>query len=318
MARVRLARGADPMWEILHSVHALGSTTGDEVFGRWRRRCLRSSIRGLGALTLMAPALGYSPDFLTPASGSLDLDAGIDAVLSTPRRQLRDDLGRITGLRRYPPWLADLAAARPGVVRELGALLRRYFRAGLAAEWAQIRAQVNEELLRCGRNLAVGGVKHLLATVSPWIRPDGDALVLAGKPGTVDIHLHGRGLVLQPSFFAYDDVSVLRVPDQPVVLAYPVRHRLDWCSASAAGAPERQLATLMGRTRSHALRLLATDERTTSELAGCLGLSIASASHAARVLRDAGLVVSDQQGKAVVHRASMLGHTLLGQPAGKH
>lgn len=310
MARVRLARGADPMWEILHSVHLLGSVTGEELFGQWRRRCLRRPIRGLDALTVLAPAVGYSPDFLTPASGSRELGAGIESVLSTPRDRLREDLGKLTEVRRCPRWLADLAAARPNTLRGLGALLHRYFSTALADVWSNINAQVGDELLRCGRNLAAGGVEHLLGTVSPQIGFEAGTLLLHCKTGETDLRLDGRGIVLQPSFFAYEDVTILRTPDQPVVLAYPLPHRIQWSSADPS-KPERPLDALIGRTRSRALKLLAVDAHTTTELAGHLELSIASASHQARVLREAGLIVSAQQGKAVVHRVSALGSMLL-------
>lgn len=310
LARVRLARGVDPLWEILHSVHMLGCTSGEVLFGAWRRRCRQRPVRRLDALLTMAPTQGYSPDFLTPATGSTDLDAGIETVLRTPCQQLRDDLGRLAGSRSLPSWVGDLATGRPDLLRDLGRLMRAYFEASLAPHWPQIHGQLYEELLLRGSELATGGVEHLLATVSPLLRHEGSVLVVTSKPGHREIHLDGRGIVLQPSFFAYDDVSVLQLPEQPLVLAYPVRHRIDWF-AGAVEPGRRQLEALIGRTRSQALQVLAMGDRTTTDLAGCLGVSAASASQQTRILREAGLIVSDHQGKAVIHRASTLGKTLL-------
>lgn len=308
LAQVRLAPGADPMWELLHSLHVVTGGFGEAVFGRWRRRSARQGPAWLDALATLAPPVGYSPDFLTPFPGTTDLESGIDAVLSTPRPTLRADIARLGRSRRLPAWTGDLAAGRVASIRELGTSMNGYFQTAIAPYWCDIRRQICDEVRRATRLLATGGVDNLLGTVSPRLRWEAPVL-LVEKESERDVYPEGQGLVLRPSFFAYADVTVLHVPGDPVVLAYPVRHRAGWCVARDPDASS--LEPVLGRARSQALEVLAGASLTTSELAGRLGLSVPSASQHAASLRDAGLVVSDRHGKAVVHQASLLGVQLL-------
>jgi len=85
-----------------------------------------------------------------------------------------------------------------------------------------------------------------------------------------------------------------------------------------AGPPGNDnLAALLGPTRAavlHALR----EPHSTADLAGTLGISPASASEHAKVLRDAYLVETRREGRSVRHSLTPLGRTILGQlwPAG--
>lgn len=311
LVRVRLAPGIDPMWELMHSVQVAGSRTGEVVFGRWRRRCKRIPGVQLGVLATLAPKVGYSPDFLTPASGTSTLTEGVETVLGTPRRVLGSDLGKLGSARPLPGWVEHLAAGEPASLRGLGRAMHSYWDVALAPYWPQIRRRVDCELYRAARILATGGVEQLLTVVSPQLRWESPVLT-AGHKGTVDdIHLDGRGLVLQPSFFADDDVTILRVPGKPVVVAYPVPLVPGWCVDRDADVDNGPLDQLLGRTRSHALTVLADQTVSTTELATRLNVSVPSASQQAKILREAGLVASNQHGKTVLHEATDLGRQLL-------
>jgi DNA-binding transcriptional ArsR family regulator len=76
------------------------------------------------------------------------------------------------------------------------------------------------------------------------------------------------------------------------------------------GSTRKALAALLGTTRSAALEIL-TVPCTTTQLAGRLGVSLATASHHATILRDAGLVTTRRHGSAVLHVVSPLGLGLL-------
>jgi DNA-binding transcriptional ArsR family regulator len=80
-----------------------------------------------------------------------------------------------------------------------------------------------------------------------------------------------------------------------------------WAAGSDDG---RALASLLGRTRSAALQAIA-DGCTTSELAQLIGVSVSAASQHATVLRNAGLITTQRDGKAVVHTLTLLGSSLL-------
>ncbi|MDX8149446.1 helix-turn-helix domain-containing protein [Lentzea sp. BCCO 10_0061] len=74
---------------------------------------------------------------------------------------------------------------------------------------------------------------------------------------------------------------------------------------SSAAAGKRSLEALLGRARAAALEVIAGG-RTTTELTRRLGISAASASAHASVLRDAGLAVAQRHRNSVLHTASAL------------
>jgi DNA-binding transcriptional ArsR family regulator len=315
IARVRLARGVDPMWELQHSLHVLGGRTGELIFGPWRRKANRSGIGRWRPLLTLNPPSGYSPNFFTPSEGTTELRAGIETVLRTPRRVLERDLATLGGGRRLPTWTGPLAAGEPATLRGLARAMHGYFDTHLEPYWRQICRHVNDERHRLIRTVAHAGSESLLADASPLLRWERPVLTLTNKRTERDFWLDGRGLVLQPSFFAIEDSTILEVPDAPMVIAYPVRQRPGWLDAET-GPREPALRALLGRTRAEALQVLGERRATTTELAERLELSVASASQHAKVLREAGLVASAAQGKAVVHSVSPLGAQLLeGHPA---
>ena len=71
------------------------------------------------------------------------------------------------------------------------------------------------------------------------------------------------------------------------------------------------IAALMGGTRAAVIQILADQELTTSELARAVGVSVASASHHASVLRVAGLLESKRDGQRMLHRLTVLGAALI-------
>lgn len=255
--RVRVAGGADPMWETVHSVRMMNDTVGEAVYGRWRRHCRQSAP---GVVRLLA---------------NLPVPGGPDAERTTPPR-----------------------------------LLRAYFELALRPHWPQIRRQVGEELADRRRVLADAGVASLLRSLSVGLEWDDSVLVLPRTATERDIRLGGRGLLLQPSFFAYDAVTAWEPHDGAVVLTYPVKPASDWFSLPTCPL-DGPLAAVLGRTRSRVLEALGERAHTTTELAGLFGISVAAASKQATRLRLAGLVRSTPQGKCVVHQVTAVGSELL-------
>jgi DNA-binding transcriptional ArsR family regulator len=119
--------------------------------------------------------------------------------------------------------------------------------------------------------------------------------------------LDGRGLLLMPSAFAATRPSVIdRPPWQPTVI-YPARG-IATLWEDAPPAPDG-LARLLGATRAALLADLGAP-RSTTELAGRLALSPATASHHLAALRDAGLVTGRREGRAVLYVRTPLGEAL--------
>ncbi|QGZ52879.1 helix-turn-helix domain-containing protein [Streptomyces sp. QHH-9511] len=303
------------MWETILSFHRLRDRRGSVVYGEWRseaRTRLNGETRLLAALV---PSRGYFPDFLTPAEGLQGLDEGLEAVRATPQARLRRELALLgahrAGGRTVPHSLRVLAEGGAEPFSRLLGALRSYHRAAIEPYWPHIRARVEAERALRGRALLDGGADELLASLPPMLRWRAPVLE-ADYPVDRDLHLDGRGLLLQPSYFCRGAPVVLRDPTLPPVLVYPTTH----CEAPTVHEPGgSSLAKLVGNTRSAVLHAIG-DGGTTSELARRAGVSLASASQHAGVLREAGLVATLRHGNAVLHTLTPLGAALLGGAQG--
>ncbi|GHG01598.1 ArsR/SmtB family transcription factor [Streptomyces filamentosus] len=311
LAGVRIAPRPDVLWETILSFHRLRDRRGPVVFGGWRtetRARLGGETRLLAALV---PSRGYFPDFLTPPEGLAGLDEGLRAVRGTSAGRLRSELSLLaadrSGGRTVPHSLRALADGGPEPFDRLMGALRSYHRAAVEPYWPHVRAQVEADRARRGRAVLDGGAEELLGSLPPaltWRAP----VLEAAYPVDRDVHLDGRGLLLQPSYFCRGTPVMLRDPALPPVLVYPVAHG----GAPAVRAPGAgPLAKLVGHTRAEVLRAIG-DGATTGELARRAGVSAASASQHAGVLRDAGLIATLRHGNAVLHTLTPLGAALLG------
>ncbi|KPC84806.1 MULTISPECIES: ArsR/SmtB family transcription factor [Streptomyces] len=318
LSRVRMATGPDAMWETVLSFHRLRDRRGSTVFGKWRQES-RTRLNGEARLlSAVVPPRGYFPDFLTPSGGGaepLGLDAGMEALRDTPADRIREELGLLTGngapARRpsgghVPGALPEaLAEGRSEPLGRLISTLRGYHRAAVEPYWPHIRASVEADRAVRGRALLDGGADGLLATLPPMIRWRAPVLE-ADYPVDRELRLDGRGLLLQPSFFCRGTPVVYRDPGLTPVLVYPVTHP----GAPAGAEPGPWLGRLVGHTRSAVLRAIDSG-CTTSELARRTGVSLASASQHACVLREAGLVRTLRHGSSVLHTLTPLGAELL-------
>ncbi|KQX28505.1 ArsR family transcriptional regulator [Streptomyces sp. Root63] len=279
-------------------------------------------------LAAVVPPRGYFPDFLTPSQEGAEpfgLDVGIEALRDTPADRVHAELellaaGRIrqraglsAGPRQQDPGAGRASAALPAALMEgraeplarlIGAL-RSYHHAAVEPYWPHIRASVEADRAVRGRALLDGGADGLLATLPPMIRWRSPVLE-ADYPFDRDLHLDGRGLLLQPSFFCRGTPVVYRDPSLPPVLVYPVANP----GAPAFAEPGPWLGRLVGHTRSAVLSSIGNG-CTTSELARRAGVSLASASQHASVLREAGLVLTLRHGSSVLHTLTPLGGSLL-------
>ena len=86
LIRTTLATEPDPLWEVLLSLHLLQDNGAELVYGKWRRQVTQPAPRQhLRRLVELAPARGYSPDFLTPAKAHDNIDDALDTLVSTGR-----------------------------------------------------------------------------------------------------------------------------------------------------------------------------------------------------------------------------------------
>ncbi|TCO49729.1 ArsR/SmtB family transcription factor [Actinocrispum wychmicini] len=301
LARTTFAEAPDPAWEVLLSLHALQDGRDDRVTRWWRGQFTLDA--GVRALLAIAPPVGYSPDFLTPDEGAMGPEAAFDTVAHTPRARVRAELGRLFGDRPVPEWartLADGGRALHGLARSL----QTYYRTALEPFWPRMAQQVHTDRVERAWAAVNNGLGFALSTLHPGVRWQPPVLEVLGDHVSGDLKLAGRGLRLVPSFFCHLAPTMLADPDLPPVLVYPIGRT---APAEQAGG---ELGALLGTTRARILRAIARG-CTTTELSEHAGISAASASYHASILRDAGLVRTRRAKNAVIHTLTPLGRSLL-------
>ncbi|MFE7508975.1 ArsR/SmtB family transcription factor [Promicromonospora sp. NPDC057488] len=316
LRRVRLADDVDPLWETVLSLHQLQTREGALAFDGWRAlarswagdRKHRTMLAMLGAI---APRRRYFPDFLTPEQARAGLDAGLDAILATPRDRLETELRatyRGRG-RQAPRWIVQLATGARDMRQLLVQLLRTYH-SDLVLPYAPTsEPTVAADRARRAQALLAHGIDGLCGTFGPHARWERNVLQLP-YPNDKDLHLDGRGVTLVPSFYCWRTPVALADQALAPVLVYPVEHEpRSWCPASdderVAG-----LGALLGCTRAEVLRAVARGA-TPGRLRRTLGIAPSVVTHHTSILRQAGLITTVRDGRWVVHEVTPLGRAVL-------
>jgi DNA-binding transcriptional ArsR family regulator len=316
LGRVRIAERPDPLWETVLSVHQLcrkAPQTGPySQWASWIRTIARDRVSPSGrVLRELAPPRRYFPDFLTPAAGVDGLDAGLDAVLHTPRIRLRAELAKAGRGGSLPSWAEDVADGKRERLRWLGTAMRRYHQQAIEPFQSQIAAQLEAHRSQLICRLVTGGAEAVLGSLGGGIRWERPALTARRYPADLSIELQGRGITLVPSFFCRHGPVTLADDSLDPVLVYPIDPPSDWLQTGwTSTGVDRHLGALVGQPRAQLLHALSTPAGTT-EVSARTGMSISSASEHTAVLRNAGLVQSVRRGRRVVHSLTPLGRGLL-------
>ncbi|MDT9689302.1 winged helix-turn-helix domain-containing protein [Streptomyces sp. P9(2023)] len=344
-ARVRFAARPAPVQELNAAFMMMFRGGDDLLFGRWRRRVLRSLPEAAAPLADLVPA-GDPPRFLDVLGETLT--EGLDLVGSARPELVRSELERVYAGRPSPPWIRDLHAGGSGAGKVLRRAQRAAFETIVAPVWPLVQDLHRAEFTRQALTVAEHGVGAALPALVPgtrlrdgvWEWPaSGVADERAGeqaageraageragdrgagdragdrgageRAGERDIPLAGRGLVLLPTFHWTGHPLVHDLPGRPVTVTYAAGPGLPLTPDAAPGT-DASLAAVLGRTRLELLRAL-TDTHTTTSLARRLGISNATASAHASALRGAGLITTVRAGRAVEHRRTALGALLVG------
>jgi len=356
VARTRFSPAAAPVLEtmlLMAELRGLAAAPGRRrADGRLRAAQAAFPATARPLLDLLRPCMPW-PDFLD--SFAPDLGAGLEELRATPRSALRSQLEQDWRGRagRPPAWVRNLAEGDRESVELVVRAVRDLHHAVVKPRWESAQADFHAEVARRIPVLAAGGHQELFGALSPRLRWRDHGLDRSGFDGEWD--LDGLGLVLMPSSFWTGDPLFSLSDDglRPHALIYAAHPRslnglnghnggngrngrnghdsLDTARAgqrngnghgnahgSADGdAAVDSLAALLGPTRAAVLRAL-TAPRGTAELARVVGISPASASEHAKVLRDVYLIETVREGRVARHSLTGLGATMLGRLSTEH
>ncbi|MEU1895997.1 ArsR/SmtB family transcription factor [Streptomyces pristinaespiralis] len=314
LARTRVAAAPDPLWEICTSLHRFQSRQGRWAYADWHRTAraqlhATGFVRTLRTLLLpLVPRAAYFPDFLTPPESAGGLEAGLEAILATPKHRVMEEVGILAHTSGAPSWAPRLT--EPGFREDLVKAMRTYHDTVIAPHHDVIQARIEAERSACARAVLDDGVEGILrnlgAPVLQWRRP----VLHTVYPEDRDLRLDGRGLLLVPSYFCWGNPVTFGDTAHDPVLIYALNHEPHPATLKEEFSSGASLAALLGRTRAAVLRAAAVGA-TTGELARAVGVSAPSASQHARALRDAGLVTSRRNAASVLHTLTPLGAALL-------
>ncbi|MDT0468881.1 MULTISPECIES: ArsR/SmtB family transcription factor [Streptomyces] len=304
LLRVTLAPTPAPLTELVLAT-AVVQRQDNPVFSRWRQRTLQTFPRAARPLLELVPPTGKGPLFLDPLSRGID--DGLDQVLSSSADFVRADLKRVCAAGRpLTLWTTHLAQRDHDAWQVLQGSVRAGYAGLLAPVWDRITSGFEAERAWRAQILARDGIRTMLTGLTHGLRLSGSVLEIDSSEDR-DVHLAGRGLTLLPSAFWSGRPLVGVYPHGPAVLVYPAVTPLTLREEPSTADP---VAALLGRTRAAVLALL-TRQRTTTDLARELDISKSSASEHTKALRQARLIVSQREGKAVWHTCTPLGLGLI-------
>ncbi len=320
LARTRVADAPMPLLELQLAARALQDGGRSARLEAWRRRGI-AQLSGPGRMALaLIPAVGWSPTFLSPAlTGSPE--EIMEQVRGTSPGRIDRELAEIAGYQPVPAWARSLVDDKDVRVRLFDGLDDLY-RGLLAPYWERIAGHHTADRTLRMRQFLTGGVEQVLAQANPrWIRwqtPVLEVMMINGPDQ--ELRLEGSGVLLVPSAFASRSIIDGDATPQPIVI-YPagdsgaLRHLTTLVPVQAARAPAGAVSALLGQTRAATLTAIAEHPGcSTKELAALTGISPASASEHATVLREARLIQTLRHRNTALHSPTPLGISLLDTP----
>jgi DNA-binding transcriptional ArsR family regulator len=243
------------------------------------------------ALARHSPRRGPRVPDPTPGLLSVGIDEEADALLRATSDRIGSELGHVFGDDPRPA-LAALADR-----------FRAVHDAIIAPVWPRLAGVLLGDVERRGRLLVDAGWTRVLDELHESVGWEAGRLAV----GTTRVDPGERDLVLLPSAFVWPDVYLRQSPVR-LALCYPA-HGFGtlW---ERANAPRPALGQLLGRSRA---RLLLELDRpaSVSELAARLDVTAGAISQHLSVLRAAGLVVSQRDGRTTISLRTALGHALV-------
>ncbi len=310
LARTRFA--ISPMWELISGLALLRDPSLASLHLPWVEE-VRAAAREVDSavpLALIAPR-SYMPDFLTPPPSSPLATFGeeLDLVRTTPDEQVRREMGYLLGGRKPPEVLRPFLEQPRRALADLGETLQQLWERTLEPHWPRLRALLEADLVYRSRRLTEGGPARLFDDLHPHVRFADARLEVEASCTLDDVALGGRGLLLVPSAFSWQNPRLIIDPPWQPTMLYPARGVALLWEPGSAHTPEA-LAGVLGHTRATLLEALDAPASTT-DLAHRLELSPGGVSQALSSLRDAGLVTGGRRGRSVHYLRTSTGDDLV-------
>src|SRR3954452_19889507 len=313
LARLRFA--ISPMWEVVASLRRLRDPSGAGIHLPWITGLRDGRLAGvdLSVALRLTPPRGYVPDFLSPPPTTplARFEDEIELVRATRPHQVRNDLRLLkmdSKITELPAVLEPLQKTPTREIKRLASELERYWAIAIEPHWPRIRALLEADIAHRARRLTEAGPAGLFEDLHPTISW-GDALLSVDQPYQGHVELDGRGLLLVPSAFAWiGPATITEAPWQPTLI-YPARGVATLWDSGGERTPEA-LANVIGRSRAALLAELDAP-RSTTDVARLLDITPGGASQHLGVLRGAGLVASQREGRAVLYVRTPLADALV-------
>lgn len=295
LTRVRFA--ISPTIELVTSTVVLEDPSRGALHLPWVERArARTADLDLSSLRALQGSDKYNPDFIhpMPTSPLTRFEEELDRMVAITPEQIRAEVRVAYEGQVVPAVLHPFLTEPRAAVQGLAELMGRYWESAIAEDWERIRSLLEHDILYRSRQIADGGTRALFADLDDTVSWDDGVLHIDKKcdghqkfwGGRLD--LDDRGLLLIPSVFAWPKVSIVTAPPWQPALIYPARGIGMLWESQRDAAPEA-LARLLGRNRAAVLMALDCP-RSTTELAGLLGVTSGGISQQLTVLAEAGLV----------------------------
>lgn len=332
---------ADPLAELGAMLHAI--TNGDH---HPRSRYLRERIHQTPNSELIAQANRFAPFYgairarfmlplTVPARYTIELACELDDIarltveqfvsmsaptltlvesadystLLTCRNSRREFLQRVERISMSRTELAQDLLAEPGrVQQQLLEFLSTVGRDWFEADWRQHVGDLTRDVQRRLAEVRTKGVSAIAGIVpTASLRQNPDRVVF-DKINSQAITMGPQPLVLIPSFHCSPHLIVKNYARFPQVVLYEVlaEHH------DTMAALERRISALNDHTRIQICRLVLRHPRTTVDISIRLGQTQPQVSRHLRVLREAGLVTAEREGRVVYYSLDAAAFRMLG------
>jgi DNA-binding transcriptional ArsR family regulator len=236
------------------------------------------------------------------------IEDDLDAVRAAPLDTVWSEIAQALAARPPADDAVRAVLEAPDVTDRLAGALARAWERLLAADWLELRAICERDIVHRSGLLGRHGWAAALDGLHPRVRWRDGGIEISRMSVTATVPVGGRGMLFIPSVFMWPEVAAFTEEPWPACLVYPARGVGDWWTATAKPASPA-LEELIGRTRARVLVEL-REPASTTQLARALGIPFGSAGDHLRALRRAGLLDSARDGRSVLYRRTPLGDML--------